>query len=52
MLRKGRVVAVGSFAPVDTAKVMIMYSIIAVTVMKRRMARRFLEAVQRKMRRL
>ncbi len=51
MLKRGKRFAVGSFAPVDMANVMITYSITATRVMKRRIAKRFFGVVQWNMRR-
>ena len=50
-LRKGRVIAVGSFAAVGMEKAVMMNSTVIMRMMKRSMARRFLGVVQLNMRR-
>lgn len=52
ILKRGMVVAVESLVPGRMVCVMIMHCIMAVSVMKVRMFRRFLVVVQRNIRRL
>lgn len=51
MLKIGRAIAVGSSVPTGLASAMMMYCIKMASMMKRRMARRFLGVVQLNMRR-